>query len=168
MDWANDTMRAKVLNRKSSIVNRQSLCSLWSAVVEVFLLDGFCEIDVEDVGEGGEPGEDIGEFFVEVLEVGGGAVVAVMFGDGVGEFADFLGEPEESGWGTAGGIGGVIAIADEFLEFGDEHGGGVLVCAGRVFWMWERLVSVVVRQRGRQIFGENALIGGDGVCWAVS
>ena len=62
------------------------------------------EVDVVDVGEGGEPGEDIGEFFLEVFSfgLGWGFVFSVVVGEGGGEFSEFFGEVEEGSGGASG------------------------------------------------------------------
>jgi len=71
---------------------------------EVGVLDeGLGEVDVVDVGEGGEPGEDICEFFFEVFSfgLGWGFVFSVVVGEGCGEFAEFFGEVEEGSGGAS-------------------------------------------------------------------
>ena len=40
----------------------------WAAL-SVLLLDGLGKIDLSDVGDGGKPGQDIGEFFFEVIPI---------------------------------------------------------------------------------------------------
>ena len=62
------------------------------------------EVDVVDVGEGGEPGEDIGELFFEVFAFGGGwgLVFAVVVCQGGGEFSELFGEVEEGACGASG------------------------------------------------------------------
>ena len=54
-------------------------------VPEVFVSYGLSKIDVVNVSQGTEPGDDVGEFFLEV-----GAVGAV---EGSGQLADLLDEP---------------------------------------------------------------------------
>lgn len=86
-----------------------------------------CEVDLVDVGEGGEPGEDIGELFFEVVAfgLGGWFVFAVVVGKCGGEFPELFGEVEEGACGASGVVGGEISIADEFLELGNGDPGGV-------------------------------------------
>ena len=88
--------------------------SLWAAAFEIFVVDGLFQIDAVDVGEGAEPGEDVGEFFFAVFLIGGV--------EGGGEFADFLHEPAEGGPCAAFGVAVAIAGEDVFLEFVDGHG----------------------------------------------
>ena len=89
--------------------------------------EGLGEVDVVDVCEGGEPGEDIGEFFLEIFSfcLGWGFVFSVVVGEGCGEFAEFFGEVEEGSGGASGVVGGEVAGSDEFLELVDGDSGGV-------------------------------------------
>ena len=89
--------------------------ALGAAVFEVFVLNGGVEVDAVDVGEGAEPGEDVGEFFFLV-----GVVVGVH---GAGEFADFFHEPAEGGPDAAFGVALAVACFDVLLDFVDGHGG---------------------------------------------
>jgi hypothetical protein len=88
----------------------------------VFLGDGFGEVHAGNVGDGGEPSQDIGEF-AEAFFVGAAA-------EGGGEFADFLHEPEERAFDAAGLILFEIHLVDEGLEIGE--GDALRLCwAGR-------------------------------------
>lgn len=62
------------------------------------------EIDVVDVGEGGEPGEDICELFFEIFAFcfGWGLVFAVVVCQCGGEFSELFGEIEEGSGGASG------------------------------------------------------------------
>jgi len=62
------------------------------------------EIDIVDIGEGGEPGEDICELFFEIFAFFGGRgfVFAVVVGEGGGEFSELFGEVEECPGGASG------------------------------------------------------------------
>ena len=108
---------------------------------EVGVLDeGLREVDFVDVGEGGEPSEDIGELFFEVVafSLGGGFVFAVVVGEGGGEFPELFGEVEEGSCGTSGVVGGEISIADELLELEDGDPGGVDLGAWGGIWGHDR------------------------------
>jgi len=94
----------------------------WLFVAEVAIgvfFEGGFEVNVVDVGEGAEPGEDVGEFFDFV-----GVVVA---GEGGGEFADFFDEPEEGSGGAALSVALFVLVADELLKFFDSHKRGAFV-----------------------------------------
>jgi hypothetical protein len=85
----------------------------------VFFGDGFGEVHAGDVGDGGEPGEDVGEF-AEAFFVGAAA-------EGCGEFADFFHEPKKGAFDAAGLILFKIHLVDEGLEVGEGD-------AGRLGW----------------------------------
>jgi len=75
---------------------------------EIFA-DGFFQVHIVDVGKGGEPGEDVGEFFLFIFLVGAG--------QGGGEFADFLDKPQESSGRAAFAVAPFVFFTDNLLEF---------------------------------------------------
>jgi hypothetical protein len=85
------------------------ICVFDQAIVEVYAVD---------IGDGGEPGEDIGELFLQISPfcVGrrlGWAVIVRQCGR---ELPKLLGEVEECPGGASGVVGCEIAIADELLK----------------------------------------------------
>jgi hypothetical protein len=97
----------------SSLLHFQGLFVSWSAYAVFF--DGFVEINVVDVGEGAEPGEDVADFFF--------FVELVVSGQGGCKFAYFFYEPEEGCGCAALAIAFFIGFADELLELFDGHVG---------------------------------------------
>ena len=95
------------------------------AVFEVFVADGLVEIDAVDVGQGAEPGENVGELAGGVVVAAGGAAFAFAFVQRGGELADFFDQPHEGAGGAAGVVGFEVAGVDVLLEgFEGEVGGG--------------------------------------------
>src|SRR3989442_61381 len=80
-------------------------------LTEIFLGDGGSQIDVIDVGQSAEPGEDIGEFFLKII-----AIIAMQGG---GQFAHLFDEPEESARRAALAVGLLVAGGDVLLEGGE-------------------------------------------------
>lgn len=88
----------------------------------VFFGDGFGEVDAGDVGDGGEPGQDVREF-AETLFVSAAA-------EGGGELADFFHEPKEGAFDSAGLIFFKIHLADEGLEVSEGDAGWLIGIGG--------------------------------------
>jgi len=87
--------------------------SLRSAFFDVFGVHRFGEINIGDVGQRCEPGEDIGEFAGQFF---GAAVASLVFGDGLGQFADLFGEPQERFRRPAFRVGVVVPLPDQLLK----------------------------------------------------
>lgn len=83
------------------------------AAGSVFLVEGVGEIDIGDVGESHEPGEDVGKFEGEVL-----LVVSAQRG---GEFADFFHEPHKGSVDAALRVLAAVHGIDELLNFRELH-----------------------------------------------
>ena len=96
----------------------RSLGSSGSAVLEILLRERGLEIDLADVGEGGEPGENVGEFLAEIHLV---SVSSLSMPQSLGELSDLFGEPQEGSRDPSLGIGLVVTISDVLLELGESH-----------------------------------------------
>ena len=84
---------------------------------EGVFFEGFFEIDIVDIGQRGEPREDIGELFEQIGSLGLGRlfVRGVVLQCG-GKFTKFFDEPEESAGSTTGRVCGVVTVTDEMLK----------------------------------------------------
>lgn len=101
--------------------------------------DGFGEVHAGDVGDGGEPSEDVREF-AEAFFVGAAA-------EGGGELADFFDKPDERAFDATGLILFEIHLVDKSLKIGQGDtlrligfcGGGshgaCLAGEGRSYWL---------------------------------
>ncbi len=107
----------------------------FDTIADGVFVECYGEIDVVDVGQRAEPGHDVGEFFDEIFAI---AFAACLVSEGGGEFADFFHEPEEGAGRAACGVGGVILVADEFLELADGEIGRC--CGFRAVFVHRRTV----------------------------
>ena len=82
-------------------------------------MDGGAQIDFGDVGQGGQPGQYVGEFLGQIVRI---AITPGLLGECFGQLSEFLGEPEKGRGDAPGGVRGVIPLSDELLEVGDGHG----------------------------------------------
>lgn len=93
-----------------------SLMPFRAAVGVVLGFDGGFEVHIVDVGQGAEPGEDIGEFAGQVLAAGGVHPLPGFLLQRCGQLADLLDQPHEGARRAACLVGGVVAIADHGLK----------------------------------------------------
>src|SRR5262245_18552251 len=76
--------------------------------------DGLFQVYARDVGQGREPGQDVGE-------LGGGFFLRPVAAEGRGQLANFLHEPHERTGRTAPGVLGPKRIPNQVLQLGQGH-----------------------------------------------
>ncbi len=88
----------------------------WSAIDDIFLVDGLGQIDASDIGKGRKPRQNVGKLFFKIALVG---LSSFEVGDGLSQFADFFHEPKEGLGRASRGVRFVVPVADEGLELAE-------------------------------------------------